>query len=366
MNCTDAAEYISALCDGETIPNDAAQHISSCAVCTQARNEYVALGMALWQAAAIELAEEPLPALLPKHENRIALWWRKGWEQMRIPRVAFAMLVLCLVLVGTRLAMVEVGAQATGTATKITVDLGAGMKSSPCYLQGGEGSHATVCGFVGKRASDQKTIGYEIKLNGFDGKRFRLAIRAEVIPPADLAKSLNETLKPLPMQDVWFVPGKKANLQFADGLALTLQGEWAEHVPPYMVGMGNPRLDPNADELRISSPLLLRDKAEVGDLEGAGTNSLGTNTRIVLYYPKAGLLMLSLGEFPGAVKATVRDNRVSFTVDGHEYTLINAAPVTRAEHIWVARKQDYKPSEQLKSGFLANPYEKDMGRFLNP
>jgi hypothetical protein len=366
MNCTDAAEYISALCDGEAIPHDAAQHIASCAACTQARNEYVALGIALWQAAAVELAAEPLPAKLRDHENRIALWWRKGWEQMRIPRVAFAMLVLGVVVLGTRLAMVEVGAQATGTATRITVDPGAGMKSSPCYLQGGDGSRATVCGFVGTRSTDKKTVAYNILLKGFDGKRFRLAIQAETLPEGQEITLDKEALQHLPVQDIWFTPGKKANLQFAEGLTLALQGEWIEHVPPYMAQMGNPRLDPNADELRVTSPLLLRDKAEVGDLEGANANSVGAKKRVVVYYPKAGLLIFSLEQFPDALPAKVRDNRVSFSVDGHEYTLINAAPVTRAEQIWVARKLDYTPPEQMKNGFLGNPDEKDMGQFLHP
>jgi hypothetical protein len=41
----------------------------------------------------------------------------------------------------------------------------------------------------------------------------------------------------------------------------------------------------------------------------------------------------------------VFDSRIKFSVDGQDYLLLTAVPITRATHVWVKHDPRYKPSE---------------------
>ena len=41
MICTEAAEFVSALCDGEIIPPSAAEHIGGCSSCKARLSDYL-------------------------------------------------------------------------------------------------------------------------------------------------------------------------------------------------------------------------------------------------------------------------------------------------------------------------------------
>jgi len=56
MNCNDAAEFVSALCDHEAIPHKAAEHIKTCAACQARLSDYIAMGAELRSAASQESA----------------------------------------------------------------------------------------------------------------------------------------------------------------------------------------------------------------------------------------------------------------------------------------------------------------------
>ncbi len=115
MICNEAAEYASALCDGETIPPDAAEHIGRCELCQARIHDYVAMGVELRRVASLEAAAK-VPAraeMIPP--NKLAKWWQKGWGTMRIPRLAFAALLMGIITLGSALAVVKVRAHDTGT-----------------------------------------------------------------------------------------------------------------------------------------------------------------------------------------------------------------------------------------------------------
>jgi predicted anti-sigma-YlaC factor YlaD len=44
MNCGLATEFVSALCDGERIPREAAEHISECGACRVKLSAYSEIG----------------------------------------------------------------------------------------------------------------------------------------------------------------------------------------------------------------------------------------------------------------------------------------------------------------------------------
>jgi anti-sigma factor RsiW len=99
----DAAEYISALCDGETIPPAAAQHIATCRDCEARLGDYLAMGVDLRRTASLALAEAVPSQTWTKPQNRVATWWQKGWGTMRIPRVAFAILIAGILFLASAL-----------------------------------------------------------------------------------------------------------------------------------------------------------------------------------------------------------------------------------------------------------------------
>jgi hypothetical protein len=322
----------------------------------------MALGVALRQAASIELAEEPLPALLPDNGNKIALWWRKGWEQMRIPRVAFAMLVLCLVLVGTRLAMVEVGAHSAGNAMKIAVDFGSNGPASPCYLENGKQREGHDCS-SGTGSEDHKKIySYSIFLKQFDGTRFLLEVRAHALAVDDKGNFNHVPIMSEPAQDVWLTPGKAVEIPLADGEKMKLNGEWIDRLPTFLTMIGSPKIDPVANELRIADPMLVRDGSVAGDLEGFQCESTGSSTAAYLYYPKVGRLILALEQFPGSSEAAVKGSRVSFAIDGQQYTLVNGAPMVRADKIWVQMEKESALNEHKRRSPIGCGDVRNMGQ----
>jgi hypothetical protein len=65
MRCDEAAESVSALCDGEMITPEAAAHIRTCAACAELMEQYIALGATLRREASLELC-----ALPPPHTGR--------------------------------------------------------------------------------------------------------------------------------------------------------------------------------------------------------------------------------------------------------------------------------------------------------
>jgi periplasmic protein TonB len=57
MRCDEAAEFISARCDGEMIPPTAAEHIGTCAPCHALLEEYMEMGAELRRTASLEIEQ---------------------------------------------------------------------------------------------------------------------------------------------------------------------------------------------------------------------------------------------------------------------------------------------------------------------
>ena len=57
MNCNEAAEFVSALCDGERIPAGAAAYVGDCEGCQARLREYIALGAEMRRAASMEMEQ---------------------------------------------------------------------------------------------------------------------------------------------------------------------------------------------------------------------------------------------------------------------------------------------------------------------
>jgi hypothetical protein len=338
MNCNDAAEFVSALCDHEAIPREAAEHIKTCVACQARLSDYIAMGAELRSAATLE------PAAVPQREwskpqTRLATWWQKGWETMRIPKLAFAALIVGILALASTLAVVKVRANGTGTVVLLNT-VGPDGPLMDCPLSTQDKNQAT-CSWLGKTGS--RFFAYKVTLLARDGNHLQLAIRTRTYPKMDnLSSSTFDADPTAVVREVRFEPGEPLKLDVPELGTLTLKGEWMDHMPVFM-GMQKQDLSSGPGELRIVNPLLLKDKTVAGDLEGCMTSTGSSDrTAVLIYMPQQGSFLLSLLPMKGAVEAQVKLSRISFEEGGHSWEFVTGAPVSRGEHIWVLHTHDLK------------------------
>jgi hypothetical protein len=333
MICDDAAEYISALCDGKTIPPPAAQHIGTCPDCQARLSDYLALGVELRRAASLGLADAVPPRVWTRPQNRIATWWQKGWGTMRIPRVAFAGLIASILVLASALAVNRARAQNTGTVVLLTT-VGPNGPLADCALSTQDRTQG-YCVWYGKVGS--RLLSYRVYLVTRVGGRVRLMISTMTYTPGTNPGSPESQVGS--HQDVWFEPGEPLKFNVPQVGTLTLEGEWVDHMPILDT------LDPIPNEIRLGMPLLLKDNVAVGDLSyfiGGVYGMEGLDGAFGFYISGQGRFLLSQVPMKGAVQATVVQGRISFEEGGHSWELLSGVPVCRADHIWVLHQPDFK------------------------
>ena len=62
------------------------------------------------------------------------------------------------------------------------------------------------------------------------------------------------------------------------------------------------------------------------------------------YVPGDGIYELSLSQLPGALQGHAENNRLTFTVDGKQLTLLTGAPIARSDQVWVLHTAHVKPA----------------------
>src|SRR5258708_7519318 len=162
MMCDEAAECVSALCDGEVISREAAEHIGSCAPCRALMSEYMEMGAELRRVASLEIEDSVSPRMWTKSQGTFAIWWQKGWGDMKIPRLAFAVLIGAIVMLVSTLVVVNAGAHSDGTVVVLKIVPPEG-DPNVCPLSTLDKTQAG-CGSIG--GMNGKTVGYQIDLVG--------------------------------------------------------------------------------------------------------------------------------------------------------------------------------------------------------
>ncbi|MFZ0758704.1 MAG: hypothetical protein WAM69_02040, partial [Candidatus Sulfotelmatobacter sp.] len=331
MRCEEAAEFVSALCDGEKIPRAAAEHIGACEACRARMKQYAEIGMELRRVASLDSPEEARARTWGKQQRIKSNWWAKGWETMRIPRFAFVLLWAAVAVLGSSIVMVKVRAHTQGPVLMLTAKP-AGAGAIRCALSLDDKNRAS-CALVSPAAHS-----YAFRIISKDGDRIELGVRAGVAasvatPGGGFATRLSDVGK-LPERQYWFEPGKKLEIDVAGLGTMVVTGELLDHMPVF-VDRDDEQLTPKADELRVISPVLLRGKEVLGDFEGISAFSDEKNRGIEIYIPGDGRYELSLLPLEGAVEGHVNLSRVSFELNGQSYTFLTGTPVARSEHIWI-------------------------------
>jgi hypothetical protein len=348
MNCIESAEFASALCDGEIIPPAAAEHIGACPVCQALLREYLGLGAELRRTASLE-QPAPIPARVWTYQrNPLTAFLQKGWGTMRIPRLAFAAMIAGIVVLASTLAVVKVGAHSTGTVVLLnTVGPNGPLMDCPLSTQ----DTKQACDWYGKMGS--QNLAYRVRLLSRDGSRVLLAIRTRTYTKGENLSSFTFDADPAEaVKEVWFEPGEPLKLDVPDVGALSLTGEWMDHMP-ILMGSHGQDISPGPGEIRIASPLLLKDKTLAGDLVSvvSGVFSMDNQDRAMwIYVPGQGSFLLSLSPMKGAVEAHVTFSRISFEEGGHSWEFVTGAPVCRGDYIWVLHQPDFKVNAMGHNG----------------
>lgn len=345
MNCEDAREFVSALCDGELLPPDAAEHIGECDSCRELTNQYLTIGTELRRSASLMASEEVRTGAWKDSKRMTPGWWGKGWEMMRIPRFAFALLLVTVMALGSGLVMSKVRAQSHGTVLMLTYKLPDG-KSGACPLSLVDEKN-NLCAMLGAHLLlGLKTLshqGDQIEL----GVRLKYSAQTAQMNAAGFYILSMDDLNKIEEKHYWLTPGQDLQIDVAGWGTMLLSGELMDHMPSYW-DTTSVQMDPKPGMLQVVSPLLLRDKTVWFDFEGG---IVSNNKGAQMYVPGKGLWTISLSPMDGAVEAKLHFNRVSFELEGHSYTFLTGAPVARSdEHVWVLHDPNY--DVRGTSGFI--------------
>ncbi len=342
MKCEEAAEFVSAVCDGELIPSDIASHIGNCERCAALLRDFVEISAELRRMASLQVPRTVRPAVWERKRSKLTMMWQKGWETMRIPKLAFAILVMVILALGSGLVITKVRAQGGGSVVMLTIK-----------PEGGEATRCAIssvnpqfgyCG--GMTMANSGLLMYEIRVLGSESGRIQLGVRSKFQnhPTGPVTFNITEFARE-PQRRYWFEPGQQLDLEVPALGTMAVTGEFMDHMPTRLSIADNNELDPRADELRISSPLLLRDNTTVFDFDGMISIADHNIPAVQVYEPGLGRYIFSLLPLPGAVQAKVADSRISYEIGGHKYQLLTGSPISRAEYAWVLQQPNYRPSQ---------------------
>jgi hypothetical protein len=256
---------------------------------------------------------------------------------MRIPKLAFAVLMVAVVGLASAFAVVQVKARSVGSVVLLKIVWPDG-DVTPCALSLVDKTE-TDCSSLGP--VNGKSVGYRIDLIGRKGDGVELAVRTKTFGSSGGVLNSAESQKWAPRQ-VYFEPGHTMKLDFAGAGALTATGEWMDHMPLFLGG-STQDVQVGPEELRLVSPMLISDSRVLSDFGGSAT-AVKEDQGVEVYIPGEGRFILSLSPMRGAAQATVAMNRITFEEGGRTYLFVTGSPVCRGERLWVMHEVGYKPT----------------------
>jgi hypothetical protein len=270
-----------------------------------------------------------------------------------IPRFALGLGIF--VILGLSVGLGLMRAQVTGLWFEFKVSSPDTQASWGSQVQGG---HRGGPGFV--MAGPNAKVGAMIDVLEVQQGLVRLAVRArrfEIPSRSQESNQAVESVESMPWQkmdqmlasavahEYEYVPGQTLGISVEGGGKLLLTGRVRERRARFWWPEGAP-LEPKPDQIVLSDPVLLRDKAVL--IENVGSASANGNSAYVAVPVRdEGLFVFLLYPFDGAVEGEAEYGQARFKLDGHEYVLRSATPITGGEQprqIWVYHDPNYRPS----------------------
>jgi hypothetical protein len=347
MKCEEAAEFVSALCDGETIPREVAEHIDACEVCRARLNAYSALGVELKRVASLE-PPVTMKARSWEKEQKIRMnWWQRGRTTMKIPRFAFASMLALILLLSSGLVLVRARTNVGGPVLVLFYRILPNGNAMRCVITTDANTSTNHCSDSNSGTWGLLTL--NIRFVSKDGDRTQLGVRTRYESQIHQPKQGNtDDLKDVSEKTVWIEPGEKQQIPVSGLGEIELTGEYLDHMPALRYGPDE-SLDPRKSEFRIVSPVLVRGKEIVLNLVGSSSIDSGDqDATLMIYNPGEGRYLISTVPFEGAVEGSVQLGQIKFNLGGQDYLLLTAMPTTRSEHVWVSHDPQYKMSAHMQ------------------
>ena len=330
MTCREAEPHVSAVCDGEPIPSEAAGHISTCASCRAILVEYGRIGTELRVSAAMDSAKLP-PLGLPQRRRAVDFLWRR----VPVPRFALAALVIALIAVGASVPLLRAQQRPLWFQFGYTLDPAAQVSHYTVAKAGFDETGASMTVVNGAFVSTALRIRIESVSNDDVVLRCR-AVPGNMEPIGDGASRLRPPQE-LPLAGapaLHYRPGQQLAIPIEGGGTVYLTGEVHEQQPKIAFGLP---LEPALNHLAMRGPVLTSDGQVWTELSGGGAIAQ-PGTAVVLAAGKHGKFLFALAPFPGAVQGQIEWGHMTFAADGRRFDLVAAAPLAGGEQprpVWV-------------------------------
>ncbi len=286
------------------------------------------MGAELRLAATTESARLP-PLSLPARESRLAFLWRR----VAVPRFALAGLIACVIVAIAATAIVRAQSNA------LWFEFGYSYKGDPSnYLVAKAGFDDTP-DLVGLSHGAPLATAFRVKVESISKDDVVLRVRAvpaRIEATATGGKLLggpSEGVSLAGVPSVHYKPGESLPIQIEGGGTLYLKGDVLDHEPKIAFGIP---LVPAEDKMIVRSPVLVDSNKLIGELRGAATTANASD--VAFFGVPDGVFMFGLKPFPGAVQGRATWGEITFKLDGKDYRLLAAAPITGGEQprpVWV-------------------------------
>ncbi len=344
MNCTEAAACVSALFDGEPISRDVAAHLSDCQDCRVRMNDYAEMGAELRR-----MASSGAPQTIPEGRWRLAepaaasKWLTKWRGTMRIPRFAFALMVLTLVALSTGLFLTR--AKETPRWFHYELSGRDGKMIMSQTVPANPGGNPYYDGDVGMPYADGMVL-FHMRVLEQVGETEKIGVRTLWVPRGDHSGFVR--VRNMPEREFLYSRGEDLKIP-VDGYGnLEIKGHF-ESTLPESVRMG---LYPEDGRFRIDPPVVLvRGKEMLMKGDMGGGNVIMDKSYFAYGDQDEGWYLFSAKPIPGAVEGTLTMNQIEFKLDGRQYFLFTGDPILFGQvRIWVKHFASIRAADPTSPG----------------
>jgi len=348
MNCEEVRPFVSALHDGESIPREAAEHMRSCSACQAQLEDYARMDVELRLLASSASEEAQMPRL-PQLRRR---WGHSLTARVLVPR--FALGVGLFAILGLSVGLAWMQAQNGGPWFQFDLSNPETQAKVGSLTQAGDD---WTGGFL--QAGANQKIGIRVKALDVEKDRVRLSIKVRVLQPAPGSEEekaanyqlgsrseevIDQIFANITPQEFDYVPGQTLEIPVQGGAKIALTGEVFKFRPSFSASWYPLTLQP--DQIMLSKAAFVRNNEFLGEVGGGG-GARATNSAIGICVPQFGSFVFALKPFEGAIQGVAEFGEVHFKMDGDNYILFSATPITGGQQpreIWVYRSQSCPPS----------------------
>lgn len=260
---------------------------------------------------------------------------------MRIPRFAFALMMIAIFALSGGLALVK--ARPGGNGPWLLLTFKVPPTGQIMHLSTKTDHEAEIGGFGVSGLPGH--IWTSVRFIKREGQRVELSIKTVYHDPGlpePNGETADEALKYIPSQDCWLDPDEDLKIQVAGLGTVEVSGQFVDYVP-IVPHRPNEPFDPLPEEFRLWNPVLLRENRVLVNMAPLKATDTGNDPAAMLYSPGLGRFIFSSVPVQGGIEGKLQVNQISFSLDGKDYLLIAGAPITRSDQIWVLYQPDWRP-----------------------